>query len=73
MTEAPTRYAVLRCPSPGPPALIAPPNDFATLAEAEARIAAVEARARMAHHTHLEVLHYRGSLHEALVARGALR
>jgi hypothetical protein len=48
-----TRYAVIRVPSSGPPALVAEPNDFASEAEALHRIAEVKARQLMAHHTHL--------------------
>jgi len=60
------RYAVLRAPTSGPKALIAPPNDFQTLAEAEARVAAIEATQRKVHHTHLEVFRYTGTLTDAL-------
>ena len=66
------RYLVVRVPSPGPPALVAPPYDFATRAEAEERVAAVEARQRKAHHTHVEIVRYDGSLTEELSARGIL-
>ncbi len=64
------RYAVLRAPTSGPRALIAPPNDFSTLAEAEARIAAIESTQRKVHHTHLEVFRYSGPLHQALEQAG---
>lgn len=68
-----TRYAIIRIPGNGPPALIAPPNHFATEAEAEARIKEVEAKQRMVHHTHLEVVAYAGGLTTALEKRGVLR
>ncbi|MEM8754075.1 MAG: hypothetical protein AAGF90_13940 [Pseudomonadota bacterium] len=67
------RYAVLRVPSSGPPALIAPPNNFASEAEAESRIAEIERRKRMTHHTHLETFAYEGDLSAALAVRGVLR
>ena len=66
------RYAVLRVPGSGPKALIAPPNDFATLAEAEARVAAIEVTQRKVHHTHLEVFRYSGSLTDALRDAGII-
>lgn len=66
------RYLVIRCPTTGPPALIAPPNDFATREEAEARIAALEVRQAMTHHTHLEVMVYDGNRSTALAAAGVL-
>lgn len=54
------RYLVVRVPSAGPKAVIAPPNDFADRAEAEARIAGIEAAQLMTHHTHLEIETYSG-------------
>ncbi len=65
-----TRHAVIRVPSSGPPALIAPPNDFTSEAEALRRIAFVEARQLLAHHTYLDVLAYEGPLTAALEERG---
>ena len=58
------RFAVIRVPTSGPPALVAAPNDFATRQEArsEARIAAVEAGQVMAHHTYLDIFSYEGPL-----------
>jgi hypothetical protein len=67
-----TRYLVIRCPTSGPPALIAPPNDFGSEAEARARIGEIEAAHRMAHHTHLEVMAYDGDRLAALDATGIL-
>ena len=64
------RYAVLRAPTSGPRALIASPNDFPTLAEAEARIAVIESTQRKVHHTHLEVFRYTRTLTEALCEAG---
>lgn len=64
------RYAVLRVPTGGPKALIAPPNDFASQSGAEARIAEIEAAQRFVHHTHLEVYRYEGSLLAALERDG---
>jgi len=60
------RYAVLRAPTSGPKALIATPNDFPTLAEADARVAGIEETQRKVHHTHLEVFRYSGKLTDAL-------
>lgn len=65
-----TRYAVIRVPGAGPPALIAAPNDFASEAEALRCIAEVEARRLMAHHTYLDVLACEGPLAAALEERG---
>ncbi len=66
------RYAVIRVPTSGPPALIAAPSDFATEAEARARVAAIEGAQLQVHHTHLEILPYEGPLHAALTAHGIL-
>ena len=66
------RYAVLRAPTSGPKALIAEPNDFLTLAEAEARIAAIETTQRKVHHTHLEVFRFSGSIVDALRSAGVV-
>lgn len=65
-------HLVVRVPSSGPPALIGPPNDFAARAEAEARIAGIEAGHRVAHHTYLEVVAYEGDRASALEALGIL-
>lgn len=67
-----TRYAVIRVPSAGLQALIAPPNDFATEAEARRRIAAVEQAQLMAHHTYLDKVVYEGPLMPELSWRGVL-
>ena len=61
-----SRYAVLRVPITGRKALIVEPNDFATQAEAEGRIAQIEAPQHSVHHTHLEVFVYSGNLYQAL-------
>lgn len=50
------RYAVVRVPGSGPPALAGAPNDFATETEAEARIVEIEREHRMAHHTYLTIV-----------------
>ncbi len=67
-----TRFAVIRVPTSGPPALIAEPNDFATEADAEARIAAIEGKQIMPHHTYLDILGYDGGLQDALLRKGIL-
>jgi len=66
------RFLVLRVPNTGPKALIAPPNDFATEAEARARIAAIEAVHLIEHHTYLEVWSYAGDKLAALDDEGVL-
>ena len=66
------RYAVIRCPSPGPPALIDAPNVFDTKAEAESRIASIEAQHRKSHHTFLAILPIDGPLFEALDREGVM-
>ncbi len=66
------RYLVLRNPGSGPPALAGPPNDFATLKEAEARISEIEASHLKAHHTYLDILPYDGDREEALRIAGVL-
>ncbi|WP_121629632.1 hypothetical protein [Tropicibacter alexandrii] len=66
------RFMVVRVPGSGPPALIGAPYDFATLADAKARIAEIEATHRKSHHTHLEIVPYRGALAQALAERGIL-
>ena len=67
-----TRYAVIRVPSSGPPALIAPPNDIATEAETHRRIAAAEQAQLMAHHIYLDMVAYEGPLMPELSRRGVL-
>ncbi len=71
MTAA-RRYLVLRNPGSGPPALAGPPNDFATRAEAEARIANIEKAHLKAHHTFLDILPYEGDKAKALRDAGVL-
>jgi hypothetical protein len=68
--NATARYVVIRVPTTGPPALIAPPNDFATRAEAEARITEIERPHRKQHHTYLDVFEYQGDRTNALEAAG---
>lgn len=66
------RFAVLRVPSSGPQAVVAEPWDFATRAEATARIAQLEAGHLIQHHTHLEVFAYEGETYAALRSAGIL-
>lgn len=67
-----TRFAVIRVPGSGAPALAGEPNDFATEAEARARIAQIEAGHLKSHHTHLDIVPYDGDRHVALAAEGVL-
>jgi len=60
------RFAVIRVPTSGPPALIGAPCDFATRAEAQARIDAIEAGHLKAHHTYLDIVAYEGPLGPAM-------
>lgn len=64
------RYAVIRVPSSGPPALAGSPNVFATREAAKARIAEIEADHLITHHTYLDVIAIEGPLYKALAARG---
>lgn len=64
------RYAVIRVPTSGPPALIAAPRDFATQAEAQARIDMIEAGQLKTHHTYLDIVAYDGPLGPAMQALG---
>ena len=66
------RYAVIRAPGSGPPALAGAPNDFATEAEALARVAEIEQHHRKSHHTHLSVFCYSGGLQHARLQEGIL-
>jgi|GEM_PF-5571760 hypothetical protein len=66
------RYAVIRVPTFGPPALIAEPNIFKTQADAQARIDMIEAKQIMSHHTHLECVPISGPIGPALAERGIL-
>ena len=68
-----TRYLVIRVPVTGPPARAGAPNDFATLAEARARVADIVSRARVRHHTYLDIEAYDGDLERAMEAKGILR
>ncbi|MEM1268370.1 MAG: hypothetical protein AAGI50_20395 [Pseudomonadota bacterium] len=63
------RYAVIRVPKAGRPTLAPAPNDFATEAEAEARIEEIEERlTRRVQHA---ILRYEGDLAAAVAARAA--
>ncbi|MEM7056389.1 MAG: hypothetical protein AAF557_02265 [Pseudomonadota bacterium] len=66
------RYLVLRVPSAGPPAVIAEPYDFATHAEAQARIDEIEANHLVVHHTYLEIMSYAGDRFRAMDAAGVI-
>ena len=61
-----TGFLVVRVPTTGPRALIAPPNDFKSRADAERRIAFIEAPHRLQHHTFLEIVPYTGDKFDAL-------
>lgn len=65
-----TRFAVIRVPGSGPPALIAAPNSFASRAEAQQRIAEIEAGQLKVHHTYLDIVAYEGPLIDALQELG---
>ncbi len=67
-----TRYAILRVPGSGPPALAGPPNVFDTEVEAQARLDEIEDGHLKAHHTHLEILPFQGPLAQALTKAGIL-
>ena len=66
------RFLVLRVPSSGPKAVVAEPYDFATQAEAEARIAEIEADHLVVHHTYLEIEPYNGDRFAAMNAAGII-
>lgn len=66
------RFVVVRVPGNGPPALVGAPCVFATVDEAEARIAEIERGHRKSHHTHLEVIPIEGDLGAALERLGIL-
>ena len=59
---------MLRVPSSGPKAVIAEPFLFETRAEAEQRIAKIEATHLVAHHTYLEIFAFDGEVYTALDA-----
>ena len=65
-------YLVIRVPTTGPRALIAAPNEFSTEAEARQRIASIESKHKMQHHTHLEVFSCSGDKFEALKRAGII-
>jgi len=65
-------YLVLRVPTVGPKALAGTPNDFATMAEAEARVTQIEAEQLQTHHTYLDIMEYSGDKQEALTKAGIL-
>lgn len=66
------RYLVVRVPGSGPPALVGAPYAFDSLADAEARITAIERDHRKSHHTHLEIIPFEGALVVALEKLGIL-
>lgn len=51
-----TRFAVVRVPTAGPPALVGDPALFERREAAEARRSEIEARAVMEHHTWIDVV-----------------
>jgi hypothetical protein len=59
-------------PSSGPPALAGPPNDFASLQEAENRVAEIASKQLKVHHTFLEIVAYSGDKAAFLKAEGVL-
>lgn len=65
-----SRFAVIRVPGSGPPALVGAPYHFDTEHAALARIAEIEAAHLKSHHTHLEVVPFEGPLHAAMQAMG---
>ncbi|MDX8352740.1 hypothetical protein [Cognatiyoonia sp. IB215182] len=64
------RFAVIRVPTSGPPALVAQPNVFDSQDSADARIAEIEARQLMTHHTYLDTVAFEGPLMAAMQSRG---
>ena len=63
---------MLRVPSTGPPALISEPYDFATLEEAQARVAEFEDSHLVVHHTYFDIRSYHGDRQDALKREGIL-
>ncbi|MEM1066108.1 MAG: hypothetical protein AAGJ74_11455 [Pseudomonadota bacterium] len=63
---------MLRVPSSGPKALAGPPNDFASLEDAEARLREITSGQLKAHHTYLEIVAYSGDKAGFLSAEGIL-
>ena len=65
-----TRFALIRVPNSGPAAFVAA---FTDRAEAETRLAEIEATKLKVHHTYLEIIAFDGPLEAALDAHGILR
>lgn len=66
------RFLVLRVPNSGLRALAGGPNDFASLEEAEARVAEIKSTHLIEHHTDLDIMRYRGDRDSALEEAGVL-
>ncbi|MEL7258434.1 MAG: hypothetical protein AAFN80_11425 [Pseudomonadota bacterium] len=66
------RFAIIRVPTNGPPALVNMKNVFETEEEALARLAEIEATQQKLHHTFLDVVEFEGKVHEALPKKGIL-
>ena len=72
MPKSTKRYLILRVPSSGPKALAGAPNDFSSLAEAEARLDEITSGHLKAHHTYLEIIEYTGDKTAFLSAENIL-
>ena len=66
------RFLLLRVPNSGPKALAGPPNDFASLDEAEARLRDITDSHMKSHHTYLEIVEYWGDKIAFLEREGIL-
>ena len=66
------RYAVIRFPTSGPPALVDVAHIFDSEIDARERLRELEATQLKQHHTYLDVVAFNGKAHEELPKLGIL-
>ncbi len=66
------KYAIIRVPGSGPPALIDMDSIFSDKAEAQAKLAQIEKTQLKAHHTFLDIVSFEGNAEEELPKLGII-
>ena len=66
------KYAIIRVPGSGPPALINMDSIFSDIAEAHAKLAQIEETQLKAHHTFLDIVSFEGKAEDELPKLGII-